>query len=101
MESMYKTYSKPLLDSSGKPIKGRYVMYKDRAYAAAQEVLETHKGLKGQALKNWLDTYFERVWKHYDVNQLGWIECETMPMFMRFLSEDYTIKIYSKNQQKK
>ena len=47
MESMYKTYSKPLLDASGKPIKGRFVMYKDSAYKAAQEVLETHKGLKG------------------------------------------------------
>ena len=35
MESMYKTYSKPLLDTSGKPIKGRFVMYKDRAFAAA------------------------------------------------------------------
>ena len=39
MESMYKTYSKPLLDNTGKPIKDRFVMFKDRTYAAAQEVL--------------------------------------------------------------
>ena len=35
MESMYKTYSRPLLDSAGKPIKGRYVLYKADAYKAA------------------------------------------------------------------
>ena len=86
MESMYKTYSKPLLDSAGKPINGRFVMYKDRIYAAAQEVLQTHLGLRGNELKAYLDKYFEIAWRHFDLTQVGWLDCERMPVFMRYLA---------------
>ena len=86
MESMYKTYSKPLLDNSGREIKDRYVMYKDRTYAAAQEVLQTHLGLRGNELKAYLDKYFEKAWRHFDITHVGWLDCERMSVFMRFLA---------------
>ena len=47
--------------------------------AAAAEVLETHKGLKGDDLKLYLDTYFSKAWGHFDVNQTGYVEVIKMP----------------------
>ena len=58
------------------------------ARAAAAEVLTTHKGLKGDALAKYLDTYFPRTFAHFDVNRSGFIEVIKMPMFMRFLASD-------------
>ena len=56
--------------------------------AAAGEVLETHKGLKGDALQKYLDTYFTKAWGHFDVNRSGLVEVIKMPQFMRFLASD-------------
>ena len=36
--------------------------------AAAREVLNTHKGLSGQMLDDYLKTYFQKTWDHFDVN---------------------------------
>jgi len=56
--------------------------------AAAAEVLNTHKGLSGDALQKYLDTYFPRTWAHFDVNRTGFVEVIKMPMLMRFLASD-------------
>ena len=56
--------------------------------AAASEVLATHKGLHGDALGKYLDTYFPRTWAHFDVNRTGFVEVIKMPMLMRFLASD-------------
>merc|ERR1719327_1904585 len=63
---------------------GKFWMNKAGAYAASQEVLETHKGLSGAALQQYMDSYFEKAWGHFDVNLTGSIEVK-MPQFMRFL----------------
>jgi hypothetical protein len=47
--------------------------------AAASEVLGTHKGLHGAALQTYLDTYYEKAWRHFDVNQSGAVEVIKMP----------------------
>ena len=49
------------------------------ATAAAQEVLATHKGLKGAELEKYLDTYFAKTWAHFDVNKSGHVEVIQMP----------------------
>ena len=56
--------------------------------AAASEVLETHKGLKGDEKKKYLDTYFARTFAHFDVTKDGKIDVIKMPQFMRFLASD-------------
>ena len=56
--------------------------------AAASEVLETHKGLSGAAKEAYLNTYFAKAWRHFDVNQGGSLEVIKMPQFMRFLASD-------------
>merc|ERR1719424_674142 len=64
--------------SGGEP-SGKFWMNGATAKAAASEVLGTHKGLHGQALQTYLDTYYEKAWRHFDVNQSGSIEVIKMP----------------------
>jgi hypothetical protein len=76
MRSMYENYAyeektpKTKTDAGGAPT-GHFWMVKTQAYAAAQEVLSTHKGMSGAALQKYLDTYFEKAWGHFDVNLTG------------------------------
>merc|ERR1719243_241415 len=98
MRSMYKKYAieekECEHDEDDKPIKdkckptGKYFLNQSGAMAAAQEVLATHKGLSGDALKTYLDTYFPKAWGHFDVNKGGLIEIMKAPQFMRFLASD-------------
>ena len=93
MRSMIENYAleakTPKTDDSpgGEPT-GKFWMSKSSTLAAAKEVLATHKGLTGGALTKYLDTYFEKAWGHFDVNQTGHIEVIKMPSFIRFLASD-------------
>ena len=72
---------------------GKFVMNEAGTKAAASEVLATHKGLKGDALKAYLDTYFAKAWGHFDVNRVGEVEVSKMPQFMRFLASDQRMSL--------
>ena len=72
---------------------GKFMMGKGNAEAAAKEVLNTHKGLSGDALAAYMDTYFAKAWAHFDVNQTGSIEVIKMPQFMRFLCSDQYMQL--------
>jgi hypothetical protein len=61
---------------------------KSGAKALAREVLSTHKGLKGSALNEYLATYFNKAWGHFDVNRVGKIEALKADNFLRFLASD-------------
>ena len=67
---------------------GSFWMGKKDMYRAAKEVLGTHKGLSGDKLSSYMDTYFDRAWDNFDVNKEGKIEVIKMPQFMRFLASD-------------
>lgn len=67
---------------------GKFWMTQATTLAAAKEVLNTHKGLSGDALNAYVDTYFKKAWDHFDVNQVGQVEVIKMPQFMRFLASD-------------
>ena len=72
---------------------GKFWMNQATTLAAAKEVLATHKGLKGDMLSSYLDTYFAKAWAHFDVNQTGEIEVIKMPQFMRFLASDQQLQL--------
>ena len=55
------------------------------ARMAANEVVATHLGLKGDALNAYMDKFFDQTWRHFDTNDSGEIEPERMSGFMRFL----------------
>merc|ERR1712151_30643 len=87
MRSMIKTYALEGKNKDGSP-NGNFVMDEATTRAAATEVLGTHKGIKGDAAKKYLDTYFPRTFAHFDVTKGGKIEVIKMPQFMRFLASD-------------
>ena len=72
---------------------GKFWMNQATTLAAAKEVLNTHKGLAGDALSAYLDTYFAKAWAHFDVNQTGEVEVIKMPQFMRFLASDQNLSL--------
>ena len=92
MKSMIMTYAVEHKNKDGTP-NGVFGMPEAATKAASSEVLETHKGLKGGALSDYLGTYFKRTWDHFDVNKDGELGVESMPAFMRFLSSDQTLNL--------
>ena len=92
MRSMIKTYALEGKNKDGSP-NGQFFMDEATTRAAAGEVLETHKGLKGGAKQDYLKTYFPRTWAHFDVNKTGKVGVEVMPQFMRFLASDQTLSL--------
>ena len=87
MRSMIQNYAMEEKTDDGVP-SGRFWMNESITRAAAREVLETHKGLTGSKLNEYLDTYFQKAWGHFDVNRTGLVEVIKMPQFMRFLASD-------------
>merc|ERR1719440_1943332 len=102
MRSMIKTYAhekrtpiEELEDGTkigGEPT-GSFWLGKKDMFRASKEVLGTHKGLKGDALSAYMDTYFDRAWENFDVNGDGAIEVIKSPQFMRFLASDQTLSL--------
>ena len=102
MRSMIKNYSQEErtkieteedgTKTGGEPT-GRFWLTKHLAEHASEEVLSTHKGLKGAELKAYMDTYFQRTWEHFDVNGAGSLEVIKMPQFMRMLASDQTMDL--------
>jgi len=102
MRSMLKKYAfekrtpiEELDDGSkigGEPTGSFWLSKKDMTYAA-KEVLGTHKGLSGDKLAAYMDTYFDKAWENFDVNGDGAVEVIKAPMFMRFLCSDQTMQL--------
>ena len=87
MRSMIQNYALEAKNKDGSP-SGKFWMNEATTRAAAAEVLETHKGLKGDDLSLYLNTYFSKAWGHFDVNRTGYVEVIKMPQLMRFLASD-------------
>ena len=78
MRSVMSSYSTEAKDKDGAGT-GSFSLGQGQARALATEVLGTHKGLKGEALKKYMDTYFAKAWGHFDVNQSGSINAVQAP----------------------
>ena len=85
-------YAAELKDDDGVPT-GKFFMNAASARRAGSEVVGTHMGLTGGDNKTYLDTYFQRVWDHFDVNGAGMIGVEVMPQFMRMLLSDQYVQL--------
>ena len=84
-------------DADGNPVNckpnGSFSLNKSAARALATEVLGTHKGLSGDALTAYLDTYFDKAWGHFDVMQTGSIAASRSGALCRFLLSDQRIQL--------
>merc|ERR1712025_109878 len=67
----------------GKPT-GEFYFNPIAARLAGNEVVETHLGLKGDALNDYMDKYFDKTWRHFDTADNGEIEVARMGGFFRF-----------------
>ena len=72
---------------------GVFTLNKSSALALATEVLGTHKGLSGDALQSYLDTYFDKAWGHFDVMQTGSIAAAKGGALCRFLMSDQRVQL--------
>ena len=87
MRSMIEQYALEGKNKDGSP-NGQFWLDEAGAKAAAQEVLATHKGIKGGAADKYFATYWKKAWGHFDVNLTGKIEVIKAPQLMRFLASD-------------
>ena len=70
MRSVYNNYAREVANKDGVP-QGIFYLTKSDARALAQEVLATHKNIRGGAQDKYLATYWDKAWGHFDVNKTG------------------------------
>ena len=78
MRSVLNNYGTEAMNKDGEGT-GVFSLGEGKAKALAKEVLGTHKGLKGDQFKQYMDTYWAKSWGHFDVNQTGAIEALKAP----------------------
>ena len=95
IRSMIRTYAleRQTCDGKGCHPDGYFFLNEQLAKQAAKEVLATHKGLKGAALKSYLSKYWKKAWGHFDVNRTGAVEVLRIPSLMRFLASDQYLSL--------
>ena len=93
MNSMYMKYAVEASTDDAVPT-GKYFFNRPAAYMAAQEVINTHLGLSGDAGDKFLDKYFDKTWDHFDTAGDGKIEPERMGGFMRFLCGNMQVVLH-------
>lgn len=92
MRSVYNNYAREVANKDGVP-QGIFYLTKSDARALAQEVLATHKNIRGSAQDKYLATYWDKAWGHFDVNKTGQIPALYAPGLMRFLMSDQYISL--------
>merc|ERR1719218_83587 len=92
MRSVIQNYAQEHATKEGVPT-GVFTLSESSARALAQEVLATHKNIRGQAQVDYLNTYWSKAWGHFDVNRTGSIPVLYAPQLMRFLMSDQYISL--------
>ena len=72
---------------------GVFTLNEGQAKALGTKVLQTKKGLKDEELEEYLNSYWAKTWRHYDVNQSGSIPAGYAPMMVRFLANDNSLML--------
>ena len=80
MHSMIDVYAKEGRNPDGSP-NGKFVLDKEAAKKASEEVLKTHMHLTGKKLENYMTMNFDETWNYYDVNNEDAIEADRMHTF--------------------
>merc|ERR1712195_12907 len=87
MRSVISSYAREKTDKDDKPL-GQFYLKEGDAKALAQEVLATHKNIRGAAQTKYLEAYWGKAWGHFDVNKTGAVPALYAPGLMRFLMSD-------------
>ena len=92
MNSMIEKYAHEDRNKDGTK-NGKFYLDKEAGFQAAQEIVATHLGLKGDALKNYLIAYWDEAWEYYDVNRENKIEADRMTTLYRYLCKNARLNI--------
>ena len=92
MNSMVEKYAYEGRNKDGTK-NGKFYLDKSAGFDAAQEVLKTHNGLTGDALKNYMTAYWDEAWEYYDVNRENKIEADRMTTLYRYLCKNARLNI--------
>ena len=92
MHSMLKNWAHEEATPEGT---GKFTMNRGAALSAAREILETHLGMDGAKQQEHLDEYFDKTWRHFDVNNEGKIDVARMPGFYRFLCGNQNVPLFA------
>ena len=93
MNSMIEKYAYEGRDKKTGAKNGKFYLDKAAGFDAAQEILATHNGLTGDALKNYLIAYWDEAWEYYDVNRENKIEADRMTTLYRYLCKNARLNI--------
>ena len=93
MNSMLTKYAYEAATPEGKPT-GEFYFNRLAAHMAAEEVVETHLGLTGEAREAYLEKYFDKTFDHFDTAADGKIESDRMSGFYRFLCANMQIVLH-------
>ena len=92
MNSMIEKYAYEGRNKDGSK-NGKFYLDKEQGFRAAQEIVATHLGLTGDALKNYLIAYWDEAWEYYDVNRENKIEADRMTTLYRYLCKNARLNI--------
>ena len=92
MNSMISKYAMEGRNKDGSK-NGKFYLDHDSGYQAAEEIVHTHLGLSGEALKNYLISYYDEAWEYYDVNRENKIEADRMSTLFRYLCKNAALNI--------
>ena len=92
MRSVVENYSTEQVDDDDEPT-GVWLTNEAQGRALAQEVLATHKGIRGAAFTAYMNQYWAKAWGHFDVNRTGKIPILYTPSLMRFLMSDQYVQL--------
>ena len=93
MNSMITKYAQEGRDKKTGEKNGKFYLDHDAGYKAAEEIVATHMGLSGDALKNYLLAYYDEAWEYYDVNRENKIEADRMTTLYRYLCKNAALNI--------
>ena len=92
MRSVLQNYAQEGATKDGTPT-GVFTLSEASAHALAEEVLATHKNIRGADQVKYLDTYWAKAWGYFDVNRTGRIPYLYAAGLMRFLMSDQYISL--------
>lgn len=64
---------------------GEFYITKEACFDVAKEVVSTHHGFGTYKTKDYLDEHFEKLWKHHDVLNEGFLDVAKAPVLLRSL----------------
>ena len=92
MHHILEEYALEGKDEAGKP-NGVFLMNKKWTMEAAREVVQKSKKLPEDQLEKYMNQYFGKTWKHFDVNESEILDAADMPAFMKYLCSDQSLDL--------